>query len=108
MRRFCSLACGLPRSAARAGLGYQLGCQVGETGILSAAGRHFATSVAGIRYREGSFDRLLVAERLTTEDLTFGFGGWAPALRDPGLGVTIDRAALERVTVARENRRVAA
>jgi muconate cycloisomerase len=95
-------------AAARAGLGYQLGCQVGETGILSAAGRHFATSVAGIRYREGSFDRLLVAERLTTEDLTFGFGGWAPALRDPGLGVTIDRDGLERVTIARENRRVAA
>jgi muconate cycloisomerase len=94
--------------AARAGLGYQLGCQVGETGILSAAGRQFATSVAGIRHLEGSFDRLLVAERLTTEDLTFGWGGWAPALREPGLGVTIDRAAVDRVTIARENRRVAA
>jgi L-alanine-DL-glutamate epimerase-like enolase superfamily enzyme len=94
--------------AKQAGLGYQLGCQVGETGILSAAGRHFATSVAGIRHLEGSFDRLLVAERLTTEDLTFGWGGWAPALRGPGLGITIDRAGLERVTVARENRRVAA
>ncbi len=94
--------------AAKTGLGYQLGCQVGETGILSAAGRHFATSVAGIRHREGSFDRLLVAERLTTEDLTFGFGGWAPALPGPGLGITIDRPALDRVTVARETRRVAA
>jgi L-Ala-D/L-Glu epimerase len=94
-------------TAARAGLGYQLGCQVGETGILSAAGRHFATSVAGIRHLEGSFDRLLVAERLTVEDLTFGFGGWAPVLREPGLGVTIDRAALDRVTVTRESRRVA-
>jgi L-Ala-D/L-Glu epimerase len=94
--------------AANAGLGYQVGCQVGETGILSAAGRHFATSVAGIRYLEGSFDRLLVAERLTKEDLTFGWGGWAPALRGPGLGITIDRPALERVTLARENRPVAA
>ena len=27
----------------------QLGCQVGETAILSAAGRHFATSVAKVR-----------------------------------------------------------
>src|SRR5262245_9008292 len=26
------------------GLGYQLGCQVGETAVLSAAGRHFAAS----------------------------------------------------------------
>jgi muconate cycloisomerase len=94
--------------AKQAGLGYQLGCQVGETGILSAAGRHFATSVAGIRYLEGSFDRLLVTERLTVEDLTFGWGGWAPALHAPGLGVTIDRGGLDRVTVARESRRVAA
>jgi L-alanine-DL-glutamate epimerase-like enolase superfamily enzyme len=84
--------------AHRAGLGYQLGCQVGETGILSAAGRHFATSVAGIRYVEGSFDRFLVKERLTVEDITFGRGGWAPALAGPGLGVTVDPEAVRRVT----------
>ena len=85
-----------------AGLGYQLGCQVGETGILSAAGRHFACSVADLRYLEGSFDRFLVGERLTKEDLTFGRGGWAPALPKPGLGVTIDRDAVRRVTVREE------
>ncbi len=83
--------------AHQAGLGYQLGCQVGETGILSAAGRHFATSVAGIRYLEGSFDRFLVRERLTKQDITFGYGGWAPKLTGPGLGVTIDEAAIARV-----------
>ena len=94
-------------AAQRAGLGYQLGCQVGETGILSAAGRHFATSVAGIRYLEGSFDRFLVTERLTVEDLTFRRGGWAPALQGPGLGIQIDRTALERVTIAKDCRRVA-
>jgi L-Ala-D/L-Glu epimerase len=93
--------------ARRAGLGYQLGCQVGETGILSAAGRHFATSVAGIRYLEGSFDRFLVTEPLTVENLTFGRGGWAPALAGPGLGIQIDRAALKRVTVASDCRKVA-
>ena len=88
--------------AHQAGLGYQLGCQVGETGILSAAGRHFATSVANIRYLEGSYDRFLVAERLTVEDLTFGYRGYAPVLTGPGLGVTIDPQALARVTVAEE------
>lgn len=92
--------------AYRAGLGYQLGCMVGETGILSAAGRHFATSVGEIRYLEGSYDRFLVRERLSVEDMTFGWGGDAPALRGPGLGVTIDPAALQRVTVRRENYRV--
>jgi muconate cycloisomerase len=88
--------------AHNAGLGYQLGCQVGETGILSAAGRQFASSVANIRYLEGSYDRFLVTERLTVEDITFGRGGYAPALTGPGLGVEIDRDAIERVTVARE------
>lgn len=83
-------------------LGYQLGCQVGETAILSAAGRHFASSVKGIRYLEGSYDNHLVREALATTDLTFGWGGWAPALDGPGLGITIDPAALQRVAVRQE------
>ncbi|MBW3540961.1 MAG: dipeptide epimerase [Planctomycetes bacterium] len=92
--------------AHRAGLGYQLGCQVGETGILSAAGRHFACSVEGIRYLEGSYDRHLVREPLTVEDLTFRRGGWAAALEGPGLGVTVDRDALRRVARREERWRM--
>ncbi len=79
-------------------LGYQLGCQVGETAILSAAGRHFASSVGQIRYVEGSYDRHLVCEALATTDLTFGWGGWAPTLTGGGLGITLDEQALARVT----------
>lgn len=89
------------------GLGYQLGCQVGESGILSAAGRHFATSVADIRFLEGSYDRHLVEERLTREDLTFGYGGRARALGGCGLGVAIDEASLARVTQREERIRLA-
>jgi muconate cycloisomerase len=84
------------------GLGCQLGCQVGETAILSAAGRHFAASVGGLRWLEGSYDRHLVREALGTRDLTFGWGGKAAALPGPGLGVTLDPRALERVTVRKE------
>lgn len=71
------------------GLGYQLGCQVGETGILSAAGRHFACNVGGIRYLEGSFDRFLVSDSLTNEDLTFRYGGRGGRLAGFGLGVQV-------------------
>jgi muconate cycloisomerase len=85
--------------AREAGLGYQLGCHPGESGILSAAGRHWASSVAEIAYLEGSYDRHLLKERLTREDITFGHGGWAPALTGPGLGVTVDAAAVERLAV---------
>jgi muconate cycloisomerase len=93
----------LAQLARRHGLGYQLGCQVGETGILSAAGRHFATSVDGLRYLEGSYDRHLVWERLTEEDITFRRrGGWAPALVGCGLGVTIDPARVDWVTQRKE------
>ncbi len=88
--------------AQRAGLGYQLGCLVGETGILSAAGRHFATSVAGIRHLEGSYDRHLVRESLTREDLTFGYAGKAPRLVGHGLGITVNERALDKVKCAEE------
>lgn len=72
------------------GIGYQLGCHPGETGILSAAGRHFATSVDGLRYLEGSYDRHVLARRLTTPDVTFRYGGRARALDGAGLGVRLD------------------
>jgi muconate cycloisomerase len=90
----------LAQFAKRHGLLCQLGCQVGETAILSAAGRHFAASVGGLRYVEGSYDRFLVREALGTRDITFRRGGWADALNNGGgLGVEIDPAALARVTV---------
>ena len=92
----------LAQYAKQHGLGYQLGCQVGETAILSAAGRHFASSVRDIRYLEGSYDSHLVREALATTNLTFGWGGWAPALTGPGLGITIDPVALARVAVLKE------
>jgi muconate cycloisomerase len=92
----------LAEFATRHGLGYQLGCQVGETAILSAAGRHFATSVAGLRAVEGSFDRRLVHDWLTEEDITFGRGGWAPMLVGSGLGVAVQPERVDALTVRRE------
>lgn len=92
----------LAQFAKQHSLGFQLGCQVGETAVLSAAGRHFAASVAGLRYLEGSYDRHLVHEALSTKDLTFGWGGWAEALPGPGLGITLDPPALHRVAVREE------
>lgn len=85
-----------------AGLGYQLGCHPGETGVLSAAGRHWACSVANVRYAEGSYDRHIFHHPLTNEDMTFGYGGRAPAITRPGLGVSMNEAALNDATVSRQ------
>jgi L-Ala-D/L-Glu epimerase / N-acetyl-D-glutamate racemase len=89
--------------AREVGRGYQLGCHPGESGVLSAAGRQWATSVAGVRHLEGSYDRYLFTRRVTKEDLTFGYGGRAPALTGPGLGVTIDTAVLADLATAQHS-----
>ncbi|MFL5329627.1 MAG: enolase C-terminal domain-like protein [Gemmataceae bacterium] len=92
----------LAEFATRHNIAYQLGCQVGESAILTCAGRHFATSVRGLVAIEGSFDRHLVAEALAFYDHTFGFGGWAPALGGSGHGAMVDESAIERTTRRRE------
>jgi muconate cycloisomerase len=81
------------------GLGYQLGCQVGETGILSAAGRHFACCIPDIRYLEGSFDRFLVRDALTEQDLTFRYGGRAGRLTGLGLGIDVNECRVRQLAV---------
>jgi muconate cycloisomerase len=88
--------------AHRHGLGYQLGCHPGESGILSAAGRHWATSVRDIRYLEGSYDHHVLRVLPTTPDMTFGYGGVAPRLTAPGLGVTVDRAVFDSLVTAQQ------
>jgi muconate cycloisomerase len=93
--------------ARQAGLGFMLGAQVGETAILSAAGRQFATRSQDLLFCEGSFGSFLLENDIGVQDLTFGREGKAPALDGPGLGVEIDQARLaglvtERMTIGRE------
>ncbi|MFC1549074.1 mandelate racemase/muconate lactonizing enzyme family protein, partial [Candidatus Omnitrophota bacterium] len=83
------------------GIKCQLGCQVGESGVLSAAGRHFACCVSGIDYLEGSYGRFLLKEDVTKEDTTFSRRGRAGALKGPGLGVNVADEVLDRYTVNR-------
>jgi L-alanine-DL-glutamate epimerase-like enolase superfamily enzyme len=80
------------------GIGAQLGCQVGETGILAAAGRHFAASRKMI-YLEGSYSNYLLKEDIVNEPVEFGLGGVAQPLAGPGLGVTVDDETLQRLLI---------
>lgn len=89
----------LVRLARDHGLFCQLGCQVGETGILSAAGRHFACHVPELRYLEGSFDRFLVRDPLVEPDITFGWGGRGKRLEGAGLSVAVDECRVRGLAV---------
>jgi len=78
-------------------LGFQVGCQLGETGILSAAGRALCLMCPDAAYYDGSYDSFLLKENITTENVSFGPGGWAGPLKGPGLGVEVSREALSRL-----------
>lgn len=86
----------LARMAKAAGVRVGIGSQVGETAILSAAGRHLAAHLDDIAFAEGSYGKLLLVEDLSRDPLHFGHGGRAPLLRGPGLGVRVRQDILER------------
>ena len=79
-----------------AGLRYQVGCQLGESGILSAAGRALCAVSSDALYCDGSYDAFLLRENLTTEHVTFNHGGRAAPLKGPGLGITVNLENLKR------------
>jgi len=76
---------------------FQIGCQLGESGLLSAAGRILCLLCKDAHYYDGSYDEFLLKENITTENVTFGLRGEAGPLRAPGLGVEVDGLALMRL-----------
>jgi muconate cycloisomerase len=91
----------IAKLAQEAGIKIQVGAQVGETAILSAAGRSFAAHVPSLAFAEGSFGTWLLTEDVSLENVAFGYGGRAPLLRTRGLSVTVKEEALERFAVAK-------
>lgn len=79
----------IARRAAQAGIGVQVGSQVGETAILSAAGRHLAAALEKVVFVEGSYGTLLLTEDVSAESVRFGHRGEAPILTGPGLGIRV-------------------
>lgn len=93
--------------ATQAGKRYGLGCHPGESPILSAAGRAFASRVRNLAFIEGSYDRHVLADRFSSPDITFGYGGVAQPLGRPGLGIQVDLNRLDSLTVRHEVARYA-
>jgi L-Ala-D/L-Glu epimerase len=85
--------------ARQAGMVCQLGAQVGESGILTAAGRLVATlAEPGFRYHEGADNLFLLRRDLIVENLTVRPGGRGDALTGPGLGVRVRQDALAQLS----------
>lgn len=91
----------LARLAEAAGIALQLGSQVGETAILSAAGRHMAAHLERVAFVEGSYGKLLLTEDVSHDPVHFGHGGRAPLLRGPGLGVQVREDVLKKYALAK-------
>jgi len=94
----------IARRALEAGIQVQIGSQVGETAILSAAGRHLAASIDPLAFTEGSYGTLLLSEDIAAETVRFGHRGEAPLLGGAGLGIhvleeRVRRYATNTVTV---------
>ena len=89
----------LAEKAEEYGIKYQVGCHVGETGILSSAGRVLASLVNNPVYSDGSYDEYLLSDNITKANLTFGTGGEASIIRGKGLGFEIDESKLRRLSI---------
>jgi L-alanine-DL-glutamate epimerase-like enolase superfamily enzyme len=91
----------LKEAAETAGIRCQLGCHVGETSILAAAGRHFALSQGPLAFLEGSFAPYLLTRDPVQEPVVFGKGGVGLPLPGPGLGVRVLAEVLDELAVSR-------
>jgi muconate cycloisomerase len=92
----------ISRMAEAAGIPCQLGCHVGETSILSAAGRQFALTVPNLSYVEGSFSPYLLVRDVVSQPVVFHEGGMADELPGPGLGIEVLESALEALAVSHD------
>ena len=86
----------IARLAREAGIRVVLGCQVGETNILSAAGCHVAAHLADVYAVEGAYGSHLLVEDIADPPVMFGDGGSAPALTGAGLGCNVREDLLRR------------
>jgi L-Ala-D/L-Glu epimerase len=91
------------------GIGLQVGTQVGETAILSAAGRHLAYSAGPVRFMESCNEHMKFTRDhyVSEEDLNYDEHATSGPLTGPGLGITVIPSQLARFTTAQFRRDVA-
>jgi len=82
----------------RNGISFQIGCHLGESGILSAAGRILCLLCSDAVHCDGSYDEFLLEKNVTFKDVSMGPGGEADPLNGPGLGIEVSGNNLVRLS----------
>jgi len=91
------------RRSLESGLTVQVGCQVGETSLLSAAQLILISAVRRVTYGEGCFGLHLLRVDPAEPLMQFGYGGRPPVFPEgPGLGVRVNEKMLNRWSVKKE------
>jgi len=80
------------------GISFQIGCHLGESGILSAAGRILCLLCNDAVYCDGSYDEFLLEKNVTVEDVSMGPGGKADPLKGSGLGIEVSDKSLAELS----------
>ena len=69
--------------------------------LLKDTERRAASILPKAVYVDGSYDRYLLSESITSENFSFGFGGVAEIKRGQGLGFIIDGTRLGRLSIGK-------
>ncbi len=89
----------MARMALAAGRHVQLGCLVGETSILTAAGIAFLEACPKVRFVEGAYGRFLLRGDVTRKPIRFRRAGRIIPRPGFGLGVDVNEAAVQRLSL---------
>ncbi len=89
----------LAELAAKHFLGGQLGALPGESGILTAAERHFLQMVPNIDFTETAYATFSLRQDIVDRKMRFGYGGKLDILDRSGLGIGLRRKNLGKFVI---------
>jgi muconate cycloisomerase len=89
----------LAELAAKHFLGGQLGALPGESGILTAAERHFLQMVPNIDFTETAYATFSLRQDIVDRKMRFGYGGKLDILDRSGLGIGLHRKNLGKFVI---------
>lgn len=82
------------------GIEVQIGCMVGELGILNCAGQWLLGLLPEVLFAEGNYNKILLKDDILQKPPSFKFAGKIPLPSGPGLGIDVDPRKLKKYKAA--------